>query len=67
MFAQYGSKPTLLIENFKVIVNDEESEIGSTKYRVQQSTILGSVMFIFLHANSAVYDELLLCIIFFLC
>ena len=33
-------------KKFKAIVNDEESEIGSMKYRLPQSTILGHVLFI---------------------
>ena len=39
-------KTYLTDRNFKIIVNDEESEIGNMKYGVPQGTILGPVLFI---------------------
>ena len=45
-FALSWFKTYLTDRNFKVVVNDEESEIGNMKYGVPQGTILGPVLFI---------------------
>ena len=45
-FALSWFKTYLTDRNFKVIVNDEESETGSIEYGVPQGTILGPVFFI---------------------
>ena len=45
--------------NFKVIVNDKESELGSMQYGVPQGTISGPVLFIILYVHSAICVELL--------
>ena len=45
-FTLYWFKTYLTDRNFKVIVNDDESEIGSMKYEVSQGTISGLVLFI---------------------
>ena len=50
-FALSWFKTCLIDRNFKVIVNDEKSEIGSTKYGVPQGTIIGPVSFITLACN----------------
>ena len=47
-FASSWFKAHLTDRTFKVIVNDEEPEIGSMKYGVPQGMILGTVMLIFL-------------------